>query len=267
MGTNDGSNPSPVLPGVVPADPLDVVAVGAHPDDVEILFGGTLAKLARSGIRVGILDLTNGEPTPRGTPEIRAQEAEGARRALGVPWRFNAGLPNRVLMDDPPSRMAVAAWFRKLRPQVVIGVAGRTPSGSPDHHQTQLLVEGARFYSQLTKWDSRFDGTTPHRVPHLVFAPFPFEAEDHAWHGSFVVDIAETWEAKLAAVRAYRSQFDDKRLARIEHVMLGQAAFHGTRCGFTHGERFVLPVPVGTRDFLATVTGAPGGLAASKHVD
>lgn len=259
------SNLQAEFPDRIPDEPVEVVAVGAHPDDLEILCGGTLAKLARSGARVAILDLTDGEPTPRGTPEQRKIEAEEARKALGIRWRFNAMLPNRVLMDDPPTRIAVATWFRRLRPQVVISVAGRTPSGSPDHYQTQLLVEGARFYSQLTKWDARFDGTAPHRVPHLVYAPFPFDAEEHAWHGSFVVDIGETWQAKLASVRAYRSQFDDTRFARIEHVMLGQAAFHGSKCGFTHGERFVLPVPLGSRDFLATVTGGSGVLTASRH--
>jgi bacillithiol biosynthesis deacetylase BshB1 len=252
-------------PDRVPENPVTVVAVGAHPDDLEILCGGTLANLARAGVRVAILDITDGEPTPRGTPEQRKAEAEEARRALGVRWRFNAMLPNRVLMDEPANRMALATWFRKLKPEIVISIAGRTPSGSPDHYQAQLLVEGARFYSQLTKWDARFDGTEPHRIPHLVYAPFPFDAEDHGWHGSFVVDIAETWQEKLESVRAYRSQFDEARFARIEHVMLGQAAFHGSKCGFTHGERFFLPTPVGTRDFVATVTGNAGGLTVSKH--
>ena len=254
-------------PDQIPSEPVEVVAVGAHPDDLEILCGGTLAKLARSGTRVAILDLTDGEPTPRGTPDQRRIEAEEARIALGIPWRFNAMLPNRVLMDDPDNRMTVATWFRRLRPKVVLTIAGRTPSGSPDHYQTQLLVEGARFYSQLTKWDARFDNTHPHRIPHLVYSLFPFDAEEHSWHGSFVVDVAETWAAKLASVRAYKSQFDGPRLERIEHVLLGQAAYHGSRCGFTHGERFVLPVPVGSRDFLGTVTASHGLPTTSNHAD
>lgn len=253
------------FPDRIPEEPMEVVAVGAHPDDLEILCGGTLAKLARSGTRVAILDLTDGEPTPRGSADQRRIEAEEARIALGIPWRFNAMLPNRVLMDDPANRMSVATWFRRLRPKVVLTIAGRTPSGSPDHYQTQLLVEGARFYSQLTKWDARFDNTQPHRIPHLVYSLFPFDAEDHSWHGSFVVDITETWTAKLASVRAYRSQFDGPRLERIEHVLLGQAAYHGSRCGFTHGERFVLPVPVGSRDFMATVTAGHGLPTALNH--
>src|SRR5207248_5566125 len=85
-------------------DRLDVIAVGPHPDDLEILCGGTLAKLVAQGYRVGMIDLTNGEPTPRGTPEIRAAEAEAARKELGVPYRLNLALPNRVLMDCPENR-------------------------------------------------------------------------------------------------------------------------------------------------------------------
>ncbi|MGL4550252.1 MAG: PIG-L family deacetylase, partial [Gemmataceae bacterium] len=114
---------------------VDVLAVAPHPDDLEILCGGTLAKLVKQGRRVVILDLTTGEPTPRGTPELRAAEAEEARRILGVPVRINLGLPNRELMDGPENRYKLAAAFRRLRPTVVIGAAGRTPAASPDHYQ------------------------------------------------------------------------------------------------------------------------------------
>src|SRR6516162_4092181 len=103
---------------------LDVAAVGPHPDDLEILCGGTLAKLVRQGYRVGMFDLTTGEPTPRGSEEIRAREAEEARRALGVPVRVNLGLPNRELMDTPQNRYALATQFRRWRPSMVIATAG-----------------------------------------------------------------------------------------------------------------------------------------------
>src|SRR5437763_16733031 len=155
---------------------LDVVALAPHPDDLEILCGGTLAKLVTQGYRVGMIDLTTGEPTPRGSLEIRAGEAEAARQALGVPVRVNLALPNRELMDCPANRYAIATELRRYRPQVVIGAAGRTPAASPDHYQGQLLIEAARFYSQLTKWDDRFGGLPPYRVPHWGYAPFPFAA-------------------------------------------------------------------------------------------
>src|SRR5436190_15107514 len=101
------------MPTEASTQPLDVLAVGAHPDDLEITCGGTLAKLVRQGYRVGMIDLTTGEPTPRGSEEIRAREAEAARQALGVPVRLNAGLPNRELMDGPANRYRLATLFRR----------------------------------------------------------------------------------------------------------------------------------------------------------
>src|SRR5262245_38459735 len=118
---------------------LDVVAVAPHPDDLEITCGGTLAKLVKQGYRVGVFDLTTGEPTPRGTLELRASEAEAARQKLGVQVRLNLALPNRELMDGPPARYVVATALRRYRPTVLIVTAGRTPAASPDHHQGHLL--------------------------------------------------------------------------------------------------------------------------------
>src|SRR4051794_24853003 len=123
----------------MPDEKLDLVAVAAHPDDLEILCGGTLAKLVKQGHRVGIIDLTSGEPTPRGSDETRVREAEAARKVLGVHERLNLGLPNRVLMDSPENRYALATQLRRWKPEVLLGVFGRTPAGSPDHYQAQLL--------------------------------------------------------------------------------------------------------------------------------
>src|SRR5438309_8665536 len=102
------------------SDGLDVLAVAPHPDDVELSCGATLAKLVRQGYRVGIIDLTSGEPTPRGSEETRAKEAEAARQVLGVHLRINLGLPNRVLMDEPEGRFRLATELRRLRPAVLI---------------------------------------------------------------------------------------------------------------------------------------------------
>lgn len=207
---------------------LDVLAVGAHPDDLEILCGGTLARLVQQGHRVGIIDLTTGEPTPRGTEELRLRESEAARAALGVHVRVNLRLPNRELMDTPAHRYALATQFRKLRPTVVIGLSGRTPAASPDHYQAQLIIEAARFYSQLTRWDDRFDGTPPYRVPHLVYSLFPFDAEDRSYHSTFIIDISESIEQKLAAIRCYESQFDAARYEKVRHFVSGHAISTGT---------------------------------------
>lgn len=240
---------------------LDVLAVAPHPDDLEILCGGTLAKLVQQGYKVGIFDLTSGEPTPRGTFETRKKEAENARRILNVPVRVNVELPNRVLMDGPEARFALATQFRRYRPGIIIVAAGRTPAASPDHRQGGLIGEAARFYSQLTKWDERFAGTAPYRVPHLVYVPFPFEAEQRHWHSQFVVDISDTIDVKIAAVKAYESQFDTARFAKVEHLIRSTNGYHGARCGYMYGELFALPTPVGASDLVSVVSGSKGVLA------
>ena len=243
------------------AEGLDVLAMAPHPDDLEITCGGTLATLVRQGRRVGILDLTTGEPTPRGSEEIRLREAEAVRAILGVQHRECLRLPNRVLMDDPENRFAVATVVRRLRPKLLLTIAGRTPAASPDHHQGHLLAEASRFASQLTKWDDRFDGTAPYRVPHLVYAPMPFDAEQRSWRGQFVIDVTETMEAKMAAIRAYESQFDAARFAKVEHWVRGQNAYFGGQCGFAYGEFFALPTPVGAEDLFQLVCGGRGSPA------
>jgi LmbE family N-acetylglucosaminyl deacetylase len=213
------------------------------------------------GYKVGMIDLTSGEPTPRGSLDTRKQEAESARQILGVPVRINLDLPNRVLMDGPEARYALATVFRTYRPSLVMAAIGRTPAALPDHYQGGLIAEAARFHSQLTKWDERFAGTPPYRVPHLVYVPFPFDAEQRHWHGQFVVDITDTFEQKLAAVKAYESQFDPARFDRIKHMLGSANGFFGARCGFLYGEMFALPVPVGTDDLVKTVLGGKGSLA------
>jgi LmbE family N-acetylglucosaminyl deacetylase len=208
-----------------------------------------------------MFDLTTGEPTPRGSEEIRAKEAEAARVALGVPLRVNIGLPNRELMDSPANRYAIATMMRRYRPQIVIAGAGRTPAASPDHYQGQLLVEAARFYSQLTKWDDRFAGTPPYRVPHLVYTLFPFDAEVRQWPGSFILDISDTFEQKLSAIRCYQSQFDGDRFEKVKHFITGNNISLGGRCGFAYGELFALPVPIGGDDLVRLVKGGKGSPA------
>jgi N-acetylglucosamine malate deacetylase 1 len=215
----------------------------------------------KQGYKVGIVDLTSGEPTPRGSLETRKKEAEAARQILGVPLRINLDLPNRILMDGPEARYALATVFRKYTPSLVITAIGRTVAASPDHYQGGLIAEAARFHSQLTKWDERFSGTAPYRVPHLVYCPFPFDAEQRHWHGQFVVDITDTFEQKMAAVKAYESQFDTARFDRIRHMLSSAAGYVGARCGFLYGEQFTLPVPVGTDDLVKTVLGSKGSLA------
>jgi LmbE family N-acetylglucosaminyl deacetylase len=127
--------------------PLDVIAVGAHPDDVEIACGGTLAKLVKQGCRVGIVDLTDGEPTPLSPgPEVRLEEARAAAEVLGVHHRVQLDLPNRRLFDCFEARVALAKELRRHRPRLVLGFGEKTPLASPDHWQAMQITDAAVFY-------------------------------------------------------------------------------------------------------------------------
>lgn len=234
--------------------PFDVVAVGAHPDDVEIACGGTLAKLVRQGYRVAIIDLTDGEPTPRSPgPEVRLEEAKKAGEILGVQYRKNLGLPNRRLFDSFEARVALGIEFRRLRPRVVIGFGSKTPMASPDHWQAMQITDAAVFYSRLTKWDGYFEGLPVHTIERQLYFRLAFEPEP--LDGSFphfTVDISDTLEAKLASIRAYETQFPPEKSHIFERVRAG-AIVSGTAAGFKAGEVFVSVKPLGTQDLMKTL--------------
>lgn len=234
-------------------DQLDIIFTSPHPDDLEIGMGGTIAGLVKLGRRVGMVHMTNGEPTPRGTVETRMKEMRAAADVLGVQVVEMLDLPNRVLMDGPEARYAVATALRKYRPKILVTMAGRTPSASPDHWQSQLIAEAARFYSQFTKWNDRFAGTEPWRIDHLVYRPVGIAADITHWHSQFVVDISDTLEQKIEAVRCYQSQFDGDRFAGLEHWLRSHAGVEGAAIGVRYGERYALPRPLGVTDMVATL--------------
>ncbi len=231
--------------------PLDVLFTAPHPDDLEIGCGGTIALLVKQGYRVGMVHMTDGEPTPRGTREQRMAEARTAAGILGAQVLEILPLTNRELMDGPPARYALATVLRRYRPRILVGIAGRTVAASPDHYQAQLITEGARFYAQLTKWDDRFDGTEPFRIDHLVYRPIPLSAEATQFHSEFVVDISTTIDQKLESIHAYQSQFEGERWARLKHYVLSNAGAEGLRCGYMYGELYALPRPVGVKDLVS----------------
>lgn len=230
---------------------LDIIFTAPHPDDIEIGCGGAVARLVEQGHKVGMIHMTSGEPTPRGTFETRIKETKAAAEVLGVQVCENLGLTNRELMDGPPARYALATALRKYQPKVLVGMAGRTPAASPDHYQGQLITEAARFYSQLTKWDDRFGGTAPHRMDHLVYRPVGIAAEHHHFHGYFVVDISPSIDKKIAAIKCYESQFDGERFERLKHYVLSHAGTEGAQVGYKYGELYALPRPVGVKDMLS----------------
>lgn len=230
---------------------LDVIAVGAHPDDVEIACGGTLAKLVRQGYQVGIVDLTDGEPTPNSPgPEVRLEEARHAAEVLGVARRVTLDLPNRRLFDNFESRVALAKEFRKYRPKIVIGFGDKTPMASPDHWQAMQLTDAAVFYSRLTKWDEYFDGLPVHAISAQLYFRLAFEpATLDGYASHFTVDIGDTLEAKLDSIRCYATQFPAEKAYVFERVR-GAALIAGAAAGFTAGEVFVKTKPLAVDDLV-----------------
>jgi N-acetylglucosamine malate deacetylase 1 len=217
--------------------PLDCIAVGAHPDDVEIGCGGTLAVLAAQGYRVGIVDLTDGEPTPRSSgPAERLAEAAAAAKVLGVVHREQLGFTNRRLFDEFEIRVALAKVFRRWRPRLVLGLADKTPLASPDHAQTVAITEAAVFYSRLTKWDDTFDGLPVHTVPNLL-TYFLFAGLPQVPHGHWplVVNISSQLECKLESIACYKSQFPPEK-AHIFSRVRALAATVGMMGGCEAGE-------------------------------
>ena len=218
-------------------EPLDVIAVGAHPDDVEIGCGGTLAVVASRGFRVGIVDLTDGEPTPRSSgPAQRLAEAAAAAKALGVVHRETLAYPNRRLFDGFDVRLELATIFRRWRPKLVLGLGDKTPLASPDHAQAVAITEAAVFYSRLTKWDEKFAGLPVHTVPQFL-TYFLFAGVPQVPHGHFplVVDISAQLELKLAAIACYESQFPPEK-AHIFPRVRSMAETVGLMAGCGAGE-------------------------------
>jgi N-acetylglucosamine malate deacetylase 1 len=210
---------------------LDVIAVGAHPDDVEIACGGTLAKLVKQGYRVGIVDLTDGEPTPHSPgPDVRLAEAAEAARILGVQVRKTLELPNRRLFDNFEARVALAKVFRMYRPEIVLGIGDKTPMASPDHWQAMQITDAGVFYSRLTKWDEKFDHLPPHTIRRQIWFPLGFQMTRVPSGGQFVVDISDTLPIKLEAIRAYRTQFPPKK-ERVFPMLEGYNRLFGQSVG------------------------------------
>lgn len=183
-----------------PPSGLDLLAVGCHPDDVELTCGGTLCRAGDRGHATGILDLTRGETGTRGSPEGRAEEAARAAEVLGAGVRENLELPDAGLVNDGGSRERVVAAIRRLRPAVVIlpWIRGR----HPDHRVGSELVRDACFLAGLRNYGEG----EPHRPRKLIYAT---SFREDVAKPTFVVDVSEQFERKMTAIRCYASQFED----------------------------------------------------------
>jgi len=222
---------------------LDILVVSPHPDDAELGMGGAILRFKAEGLRVGVLDLTNGEPTPFGSPETRAEETAAATRLLGIDWRENLGLPNRSLEPTLEARAKLAGVLRQTRPRWVF--CPYWVDAHPDHVAATQLIEAARFWAKLTKTDLPGLPHYPERIfyyycVHLRLVGRP----------AFIFDISEFWDRKLAVLQCYRSQLIEGRpqdpptfLDRLRD----QAAYWGWAIGARYGEPFASREPIGLR--------------------
>ncbi len=214
--------------------PLDILVVSPHPDDAEISVGGTIIQSLRQGKRVGVVELTNGEPTPRGTIERRKSETELATKALGLTWRHQLDLPNRSLENNLSARRKLAAIFRLTRPKVIL--APFWEDAHPDHVAASALADAARFWSKLSRSDIPGDPFHPPRIYyfwsiHLRIHPKP----------AFVVDISDAIDQKMEAVQCFASQLVEGRSQ--EHPTLlddirDRARYWGWTIHSSYGEAF-----------------------------
>ena len=226
--------------------PVDVLAVGAHPDDVELGIGGLVHKLTARGFAVALLDLSRGEMSTRGTPEERADEAARAAAILGVARRENAGLPDGALANTPEQRLGVIRFVRLFRPRMLL--APMAGDRHPDHHAAHQLVRDAAYFAGLERIDT---GQEPYRPP-VAYFYHPYY--DDVAAPQMVVDVSDHFEAKLEALRAYASQFhnpgyegDETYIssARFWETIRVRAAYWGNRIGVAYGELLCSDGPVG----------------------
>jgi bacillithiol biosynthesis deacetylase BshB1 len=238
--------------------PVDVLAIAAHPDDVELTCGGTLASLKARGYRFGIVDLTRGEMGTRGTPEIRAAEARRAAEILGADFRDTLDLGDGGLRRDRDAELAVIDVIRRETPRLIF-----TPypeDRHPDHRRAGQIVTDAAYYAGLRRIETKYPAHRPQQT--LYFSTFEVHEPD------FLVDVTPFIEIRRAAMRAFVSQFHDPRSTEPQ-TKLSQTSFldaleararhYGWMIGVEFAEGFRSRFPPRIDDLVKTFSGYEPG--------
>lgn len=222
---------------------LHILAIAAHPDDIELSCAGTLIKHTRMGQAVGIVDLTQGELGTRGTAEIRLEEAQIAAKAMGVLVRENASMADGFFRNDQEHQLKLVQYIRKYKPEIV--VANAIADRHPDHGKGGRLIADACFLAGLRKVSTQMDGKEqeawrPKRVFHMI--------QDRPMEPTFIVDTSDCFEQKMVAIKCYKSQFHDPKSAEpvtyiategfLNNIIYRDATW-GKRIGVQYGEGFV----------------------------
>ena len=231
--------------------PIDLLAIAAHRDDVELTCAGTLVKAQRAGYRIGIVDLTAGETATLGDAETRAREAEQAAKAMGVAERVNAGMPDAGIFNTQESRRTVVALIRQMRPRTVIlpFPAGR----HPDHRIASELCRDACYLAGLARYDASGE---PHRPDKVLYAQ---AYREDPVKPTFVVDVSAEFDTKMKAIHCYSSQFDGAQAAGelfptgqdLYELIRVQNAHYGSLIRCEYGEPFYTLETVRIDDVVA----------------
>jgi N-acetylglucosamine malate deacetylase 1 len=237
---------------------LDVLAIAAHPDDIELSCAGTVAKLVKNGKKVGIVDLTEGELGTRGSRDIRLQEAAAASSILGLSVRENLGLYDGKFTTGHVNRIRLIRIIRKYMPEILL--IPHWLERHPDHERAHRLARDAWFYAGLTKVELEDeDGTKlkPHRPKTFFHYMQKYEFEP-----SFVVDISDVYDVRIKAIRAFKSQFFDPESKEPETLLStpefmkfleARARYYGSRIGVEYGEPFFAIETTGIRNLFDLV--------------
>ncbi len=235
-------------------DTVDILFTAAHPDDLELSVGGTIAKAAADGVSTGMLELTHGEMGTRGTPQLRKREAKSAARILGVRFREQLDFGDGGLRTGREEELQVIEFIRRARPRLVF--APWPDERHPDHVRAGQLITDASFYAGLRQIHTKFP---PHRPQAVIYY-----MQNYVVPASFIVDVSDTWKTKMKAIGAFKSQFfnprskepktnlaDKKFLEMIE----ARGKHFGAMIGVSYGEAFVTKQPPRVDDLVAAYSG------------
>jgi len=233
---------------------VDILAVGVHPDDVELACSGTLLSHIEMGKTVGILDLTKGEMGTRGTIHTRKEEAENAREMMGAQFRENVGLKDGLFQYNQENVLKVIHYIRKWKPEIIL--CNSITDRHPDHGRSSKLVSDAAYYSGLIKMETLHDGAKqevwrPNVVYHYI--------QDRHIEPNFVVDTTDYWDKKLALIKCFKTQFsiekgDGPQTPISSDAFLDYVKSHdilmGRHIGAQYGEGFTVERYLGVRNLF-----------------
>ncbi|MCC7301942.1 MAG: bacillithiol biosynthesis deacetylase BshB1 [Bacteroidia bacterium] len=235
--------------------PLDILAIGVHPDDVELSCSGTLLREIAAGKRCGVLHLTHGEMGTRGTAALRLKESDAASKLMGLHVHEQLDMKDCGIVNDAPSRTAIIRILRKYRPRIVLG--NTLSDRHPDHGHAGNLISESCFYSGLEKLETSYEGKTQKAFrPQLVL----HYAQDHLLMPDLITDISPYMKQKLEVIMCYASQFyspgssePETSISRKDFLLQveGRARTYGRQIGVEFGEAYTCIRPLGVTDISA----------------